>query len=212
MYERGVRVKAGAGAESLARVVEPYFERAWDHFSSHRQTPGDKASRYSAAVQRGRVAYIAYPIFSAFAMHGNYPYRLLVRNVLDRLLPEPLLRVEGPTSLEATVMTQGKRVIVHLLNYAPERRAKDLDLVEDVVPLFDVKVSLKLGKEPGLVYLAPTAKGLYFEYEEGRVRVEVPEVRGHEMVVLNEGTGPGDRVSTAQEEGHPLVGAPFDDD
>ena len=184
MYERGVRVKPGAGAESLARVVEPYFERAWDHFSSHRQTAPDKVSRYSAAVQKGRCVYIAYPIFSAFAVHGNWPYRLLVRNVLERLLPEQLVRVEGPTSLEATVMRQGKRVIVHLLNYVPERRARDLDLVEDVVPLFDVKVSLKVGKRPRRVYMAPSGEAVEFGYEGGRVEMVVREVRGHEMVAM----------------------------
>ncbi len=43
MYERGVRARPAAGSQMLAEVVEPYFERAWDHFSSHQQTPSDKA-------------------------------------------------------------------------------------------------------------------------------------------------------------------------
>ena len=41
------------------------------------------------------MAYIAYPIFAAFAHHGNWPYRLLVRNLLDKLLPDPLLSRRG---------------------------------------------------------------------------------------------------------------------
>src|SRR5688572_1992377 len=90
MYERGVRVTPSAGATALARVVEPYFDRSWRHFSSHFQTPPDKLSKYAAAVQKGRVAHVAYPIFTAIAQHGNFPYRLLVRNILERLLPEPL--------------------------------------------------------------------------------------------------------------------------
>ncbi|MCY3020491.1 MAG: beta-galactosidase, partial [Planctomycetota bacterium] len=170
--------------ESLARVVEPYFDRSWRHFSSHNQTPHDRLSRYSAAVRKGRVAYIAYPIFSAFANHGNYPCRLLVRNVLDLLLPEPLLRVEAPTSTETTVMRQGRRTIVHLLQYCPERRTPGLDIVEDIVPLADVPLSLKLARRPGKVYLAPSGRAVGFSYENGRVKVRVPEVRGHQMVVF----------------------------
>ena len=184
MYERGIRVTATKGATAMAKVVEPYFERAWNHFSSHNQTPPDKASRYAAVVESRRCAYIAYPIFSAFANHGNYPYRLLVRNLLNRLIPKPLLRVDGPTGLEATVMRQGKRTIVHLLHYAPERRTKTLDIVEDIVPLYNVAVSVKMAKGPKRAYLAPSNQDIAFEFDGGRVNMVVPEMRGHEMVVL----------------------------
>jgi hypothetical protein len=183
IYDRGVRVTGARGAQVLAKVVEPYFDRAWNHFSSHRQTPPDKVSRYAAAVVNGRCGYIAYPIFNAFAQHGNYPFRLLVRNVLNLLLPEPLVKVDAPTSLEATVQRQGRRTIVHLLYYCAERRATNLDLIEDVVPLHDVALSLKLARRPRKVYLAPERTELGFDYAAGRLAVRVPEVRGHAMVV-----------------------------
>lgn len=184
VYDRGVRVAAGKGAATLARVVEPYFERAWNHFCSHKQTPGDKVSRYAAAVLNGRAAYICYPIFAAFAEHGNYPLRLLVRNVLNLLLSRPLLRVAGPTGVEATVMRQGRRTVVHLLSYAPERRTKTFDVVEDIVPLHDVPLSLKLDKAPRRAYLAPGREPLKFDYADGYVKVVLPVVAGHAMAVF----------------------------
>lgn len=187
MYERGVRVTAEKGATVLARVVEPYFDRTWEHFSSHAQTPSDKVSKFAAAVQKGRAAYIAFPIFSAFALHGNFPYRLLVRNVIERLLPEPLLRVAGPTSTETSVAEQGDRTIVHLLQYAAERRTEKLDLIEDVVPLYDVPLSLRMKKAPSSVYLAPEETPIEFEHLHGRVNLRVPQVRGHAMVVFENG-------------------------
>ena len=184
MYENGVRVTPATGAQSLAKVVEPYFDRSWKHFSSHFQTPPEKVSRFSAAVQKGRVGYIAYPVFSAFANHASVPYRLLVRNVIERLMPEPLLRVAGPSGLETSVMGQGKRTIVHLLYYVAERRTEKLDLIEDVVPIFDIPLSLKLEKAPKRVYLAPDETPVPFEYLAGRVNLRVPEINGHAMVVF----------------------------
>ena len=190
MYETGVRVTPAAGAVSLARVVEPYFDRSWRHFSSHFQTPADKLTRFCAALQKGRAAYIAYPIFTAFASHGNYPYRLLVRNILDRLLPEPILRVDAPTSTETSVLRQEKqgrqaeRTIVHLLHYSPERRTEKLDLIEDIVPLFDIPLSLKLDRAPKRVYSAPDESDIEFEYLACRVNLRVPEIRGHAMIVF----------------------------
>lgn len=184
VYDRGVNVKPARGYKTVAETIAPYFDRAWDHFSSHAQTPGDAPSGYATAVLGASTAYVAFPVFRSFANHGNYPYRLLVRNLIDALLPEPLLRITGPTSLEATVARQRNRTIVHLLQYCPERRTKDLDIVEDIVPLHDVPLSLALAKEPKAVYTAPDRTPVDFDYADGRVTIVVPEVRGHAMVVF----------------------------
>lgn len=185
IYDRGIRVTAPA-AQTLARVVEPYFDRSWKHFSSHFQTPPDKLSRYAAATLKGRVGYIAYPIFSTFANYGNYPYRLLVGNMIDLLLENPLLRVDGPTNLETSVIRQSKpaRTIVHLLSYSPERRTPKLDLVEDIIPVFNLPLSLRMDHKPRRVYLAPQKQELDFELLNGRINLCVPMVNGHQMVVF----------------------------
>ena len=184
MYERGLRVMPANGGAGVATVVEPYFDRSWRHFSSHFQTPPQKASKYSAAVIRHRIAYIAYPVFGAFHQHGNLPFKLLVRNIIDQLLPEPLLRIGAPSSTEATMMWQKNRTIVHVLQYTPQRRTPKLDIVEEIVPLFDVPLSVKLPKVPKRVYLAPEIIELPFEHLRGRINLRVPRVDGHAMVVF----------------------------
>lgn len=184
MYETAVRVIPVKSTAAVARVVEPYFERTWEHFSSHFQTPGDKLTKYAAATLNHRSAYIAAPIFGAYARHGNIPYRLLVRNLLEKLLPDPLLRVAAPAATEATVTRQPNRTIVHLLHYTPERRTDRLDLIEDVIPLFDLRLSLKMERSPKRVYLAPQEVAVAFEHLAGRVNLRVPEVCGHAMIVF----------------------------
>lgn len=189
VYDRGVRVTAAPGTEVLARIVEPYFERAWDHFCSHRHTPGlMRASKYAAATLKGNVGYVSFDVFNQYAVHGNLPYRLVVKALLERLLPEPLLKVSGPSYVEATVQCQkgeeGMRQIVHVLAYSAERRTGNLDIVEDIVPLTDVAVSLRRAKAPKQVYLAPERVELPFRYENGRVEVTIPRVAGHAMVVV----------------------------
>lgn len=184
LYDPAVRVTPARGAKVLAQVVEPYFERTWEHFSSHAQTPGEKVSKYALAVIKDGIAYLAPQTFRSFTRHGNYPLRLLVRNVLNLLMPEPLLRVDAPTSTEATVTKQKSRTIVHLLQYCPERRTKSLDLVEDIVPIFNVPLSLKSEKKPKRVYSAPDQTAIPFEHLRGRVNLRVPVVNGHAMIVF----------------------------
>ncbi len=186
IYERGVRVRRGPGTQVLARVVEPYFERAWDQFCSHGQTPNQlQASRYPAAVRKGNVVTILYPIFKAYATHGNLVYRQLVKNCIDLLLPQKLVAVTGPSTMEVTVMRQKQRTVVHLLNFVTERRTATLDVVEDIVPLHNVPVQLQVSKKPKRVYLAPGEQDLEFRYADSLLETTIPVIDGHAMLVVD---------------------------
>ena len=184
MYETGLQLAPSHGAKVLARVVEPYFERSWKHFCSHFQSPPNKLSRYAAAIQQGRIITLAHPVFRAYAAHANIWIRNMVGASIDRLLPQPLLRCGGPSYLETTVTRQAKRTIVHLLSYCPQRRAPDLDIVEEATELHDLELSLKLDHAPGQVYTAPDHEQLNFEYAHGRTITTVPTVHGHQMIVF----------------------------
>ena len=89
-----------------------------------------------------------------------------------------------PSTAEITVTEQPNRRIVHLLHYAAARRAPELDIVEDVIPLFNVPLSLRAEKRPKQAYLAPQHKDLQLNYDAGYARVVVPVVEGHQMVVF----------------------------
>ena len=190
MYERGWRLKPGRGAGALGRVVEPYFERTWDRFCSHFQTPGRRLSPYVAAVQKGRVVTCAFPVFKAYATHGNLMCRHLVARCLDLLLPEPLLRVAAPSFVEATVTRQDRRRMVHLLSYAPVRRTPTLDIVEEPSLVRDLPLSLRLAKAPARVTLQPQDEEIPFVFRKHRVEMVLPELHGHAMVVFEERVRP----------------------
>jgi hypothetical protein len=184
LYERGLRVKPAAGARVLARVVEPYFDRAWNHFCSHGQTPPDKLTPYAAAVVKGKVAYIPYPVFSLFGQHATPAVRSLVAACVREIMGRPMVEASGPTGLEISVMAKDNMTVVHLLYASAERRCPSLDLVEDVIPLHNVQVSLAAKRKPNRAYLAPSRQPLEFTYAHGRVEFTVPTVEIHQMVVL----------------------------
>ncbi len=186
MYERGLRITPAKGAKALARVVEPYFDRNYLHFCSHSQTPPDKISKYAAIVQHGRVITIASPIFTAYGLHANLAYREIVGRCIDRILPEPLIRDDGPAHLEATVARKDARTIVQLLSFYPARKTQSggPEIIEDAFPLVNVTVSVKVDRAPKRVVMAPEETPLEFVYESGRVSVTVNSTRGHVMLVI----------------------------
>ncbi len=183
MYETGSAVKAQPGTTLLARVWEGYFDRDYRRFQVE-QTPFAKPSDYAAAVQRGKIVYFAVPIFRNYARHGYPVYRQLVANCIRRLIPDPLVKAEVPSTAQVTMTRQKNRHILHVLHYIPERRSPDLDVVEDVIPLSNVVLSARLAQRPASVYLAPQKTSLRFDYSNGYARVTVPTITGHQMVVF----------------------------
>ncbi len=184
MYEKGFRMTPDNGAESLVKVGEPYFERTFNHFSGHEYTPEEKLSEYSAVVRNGKVITFSVPILKAYGKHASPNYRILLNNCIELLLPCPIIKDEGPSKLETTVVRKDNTLIIHLISFYPERRAENLDIVEDAFPIVDMPISVKAEKEPERVYLAPKEKDLKYEYRDGYVHTRVTVLDGHALLIL----------------------------
>ena len=189
MYMRGLEIEAAEDSEVLARVVPTYFDRTWQHFCSHRQTPSSGEPAGPAATRMGDVIYFAHPIFRQY--HRNAPRwcKQLLLNALDMLLPDPLLRHSGPTGMLTALNEQPEqnRMVLHLLHYVPERRGLDFDVIEDVLPVYDISVSLKLPGPVTGVRCVPDREALDFIEDRGRLKFSVPEVKGHQIVEIGLG-------------------------
>jgi hypothetical protein len=186
MYMRGMEITAQGDAEILADTVASYFDRTYDHFCSHRQTPSAGQIVHPAIVQKGRIIYFSQPIFSLYQTYAPRWCKQLFFNALARLLPEPLVRVHAPTASIVTLNTQPQhnRWVLHLLYYVPERRCDEYDVIEDVAPLYDVAVSIKVAQPVRGVTLVPQNTALPFVVDAGCVTFTVPTVAGHQMVEL----------------------------
>lgn len=192
MYEPGLETQPLAGSTILADTFGPYFNRTWDHFCSHRQTPPDLTAkpRFGAIIRNeaGNVIYFANPIFMGYRRQAVLWYKKLFLAALRLLLPDPLVVCQGPSTLQVTLLRQPwegdvPRTVVHLLHYIPERRGLEFDTVEDVIPLYNVALAFRTAQAPQRVYLAPSRTPLDFSYDRGYTRVIVPNVQGHQMVV-----------------------------
>ena len=182
-YEAGEAVKASANGTVIARSWRAYFDKSYQHFQVE-QTPPWQPTEYAAVVATPSTVYFAVPIFRTYARYAYAFDRDLFGYGLGRLLPKPLLKVEGPSTLEATVTEQNSRRIVHLLHYIPQRRGDGVDVVEDTIPLMNVKLALRSDRQWQKAYLAPEKEVLRIENSEEYASVAVPVVNGHQMIVF----------------------------
>jgi hypothetical protein len=185
VYESGATLEV-RDAETLAETWQPYFNRTYEHFCSHRNTPYDKPAGWPAVVRKGNVIYISQPIFRCYDDQGMQLHRDLFRNCLDLLYADPLLEVRMPSCGRVSLMRQpaeGGRLVLHLMYANPIKRGAT-EVIEDIVPLHDVEVSLKVESAPRRVYLAPEREEIACAFENGRARFTVPKVEMNQIVVI----------------------------
>lgn len=184
MYLRGTHVEANVGADILQKAIEPVFERSWEHFCSHLHSPSSGKESYPAIVKNNGVIYFIHPVFTQYYENAPLWCKIMVRNAIDMLLGERLLRHNGPSTLVTTINSQEekKRWIVHLLHYIPERRCKVMDIIEDVIPLYEVNVALNIGKKVNQVICVPQGIKIDFAQANAKVSFSVPKIMGHQMI------------------------------
>ena len=187
MYRGGRRVRPAAGARELLRINAPFFNRTWRHFSSHRQTPSSGEYGGPAAVAGRGVVYFAHPVFGIYDEYAPRWVRTLVSNAVRALIGPTLTRHDGPVGLELCLNDQPdeRRLVLHALYYVPARRSRRLDILEDVPPLFNVRVELTgLKREILSARLVPGGAPIPVDIAEDGCGFTIPEIRGHQMVAL----------------------------
>lgn len=186
MYQGGIGLEPLPGSEILARKRLPYFNRTWHHFCSHLHTPSGGRDGGAAIVRCGPVIQFAHPVFTLYRDKAPRWCKTLVAAAVRDLIGAPLLTHDGPSTLIATLHEQAahNRWVVHLLYYVPERRAREMDIIEDRPLLHDLGLRLTVARRAMRVALAPQGTNLPFTQHGDTLQFRVPRVNGYQLVEI----------------------------
>lgn len=186
MYLRGSEVNVTESGKALCMVNRPVFNRTYEHFSSHMHSPSSGEAVYPGIVRGKQSVYFAHPIFSTYYMYHPGWCKTLFRNTMNMLLSSPLIKHNGPSTLEVDLLEQKKekRLILHLLHYIPEHRSLYVDTVEDIIPLYDIEVWVKTDKELMEAVLVPEGENTFIRMEGEYAHIRVQKIEGHRMIAL----------------------------
>ena len=187
MYLRGLNVKSNSeNIKGVALSIDPYFQRNYKHFCSHSQTPPYKENNRSSIFANEDYAYFAHPIFTIYKKFGMKLHKNMVIDLIEKLLGRSLIKTNAPSTAEIIYGAQkdNKRNILHILHYLPQRRADNIDLLEDVIPLYNISFNISSKIKPEKVYSALNKQQLIFSYNNNELQFIVPKVEGHEIIVV----------------------------
>ena len=187
MYSTQYRAEPTAAFDGAitADCVDPYFNRTYQHFCSHRHTPYDREKHAPAVFVGKQVAYIGWNIFLEYAEQGSIHLRELVADTVERLIgAQKTLTTDLPACGVATLMRQGDRLVNHLVYGIAKCRGKGVEIIEDLPTVYHTACRVRVAQKPTRIYLAPTMEALNFTYENGVASYVVPAFTCGTMAVL----------------------------
>ena len=185
-YEPALKVNPKPEAKILAAIREPYFSRTLGYYSSHLNTPYQlDNAEHPAVVQYGNTLYFAHELDKAYFKHGARIHRDMFMNALDQVHKERYLKVDLPSAGRANLLHQPKkkRYVAHLL-YAPAHQRGRAQVIEDLIPIYNTKVTANLPKTIKKAYLIPSGEQLEIDRNEKDVTVEVEMFKAHTAIVF----------------------------
>ena len=200
MYMPSQRIKATKG-KSLGQIYDPYFNRTFEHFCSHQHAPArSELSGFDCGMHNGNILYLAHPVFSIYRGLGAVAYKEYIINALNLLLAEPIIKVNLPSTGRVTLMKQkGQgRYVLHLLYANTINRGGPMELsggtvsgktssvevIDELLPLCDVKVLLSVPEKVGSVICVPDGDELEFSQKAGCVEFVLPRLQCHQMIEI----------------------------
>lgn len=186
MYAKGLEIEAKASAQVLSYFTKPYFDRTFEHFCSHRQTPSSGETGNAAVVRRGNVIYFASPIFTIYNARAPKWCKVMMKDAIDMLLPEKSLEHDGPSTIFASLNEQKEksRKVLHLLHYIPQKICQDIHTIEDVFPIYNLNIKIKEERYVKSVALVPNGQQLEFKQVKGNVEFTVPQIEGYQVIEI----------------------------
>lgn len=185
-YSQGQKIDLDGGTE-LGHREETYFNRDLFTFCSHQHTPSSLKNGGPGMVESLNGIYFAWDVFEEYATKGSLILKESVLYALNRLLPDKTLKTNLPAQGIVTLQEQKSeaRFINHLLYASPVKRGEGIEVIEDILPIYDVNVSIQIPFKAKNVYLAPQMNEISFVQDMDELIYTVPKLECHQMVVID---------------------------
>jgi hypothetical protein len=134
----------------------------------------------------GKAIFLSNDIFGAYYLRPQWNLKNIFRNLLNTYIPEKLIEIEAPSNVEVVLAEKEGKKQVHLVNHFRDKSLGNSNtIVENVLPVYDIGVKVKVDHKPGSVELMPEKAHLSFEFDEGYVSFVIPKLHIYSIAVVD---------------------------
>jgi len=186
VHAPGLVLEPARGTKVLATARTGPFPRSRGNFYGHFHGPDiQDAGPAVVAAHGGSVVVLAQPLPATYLKTGYHVHRRLLRNILDGLLPNRIIRTDAPGQLEISVGEKDGRFIVQMLPFIADRRDRDsFESLNEEIPISGFSITLETRSGTGRIYDPVSGREVKFQQKSGRIKFRPRPVREHALLVV----------------------------
>ncbi len=173
-------------AHIIAEIITPYFNRTYEHFCGHKNTPHNKTtSRLPGISKKGNIVYLAHSLGSQYELYGSVFHKRYFMYGLNSVYEGAPLSVKGlgvQGRVTAIHQKELKRYCINMLYASPVRKGV-AEVIDDILPVYNIEVSFKTDKGIKKVYNGITGENIEFSFANGKVSFVLPKLDCHASIV-----------------------------
>ena len=135
-----------------------------------------------APLGQGRIAAVWFSLGQSYPATRREAIRQLTRDLARELFPSPLVEVTGSPAVDVCVARKNGNLLVNLVNTSGPHQTEPI--IDSIAPLGPLAVIIRQPSKPARVTLEPGSRPLPFDYQDGQIRLTVPKVDLHEVILV----------------------------
>lgn len=170
-----------------AETEEPFFNRTYGHYCSHKNTPNSGVTAdYPAMLEGENVVYFAHDVFTDYAVHGAYYTKKYICRALDKMCAGRALKINGLGSIGRATLRENSEKNVYLLHlfYAPVIKRGKVFVIEDLPVIDGAEVFFRAKKSVRAVRSCPQGEKIDFKTDGNTVSFRVDGLKGHQLILM----------------------------
>ena len=133
---------------------------------------------------KGKIAGFYMDMSNAYNQFRSPIFNQLIRNLVNSLVPDPLVSVTGSNKIHVVLGKKDGRTFIHLINSSGEHFNKSILSYSELLSTGSLQIRYKSSARPTSIKLQPSGQTINFKYSDNRIEFEIPPVEVHSIVEI----------------------------
>ncbi len=151
-----------------------------DPHKNQKDTPAATVNK----LGKGQIAGIYIDFGRNYALAANSNSRDFLKSIVDKLLPEPLVKVAGSHYVDVIVNKVDNKLAVNLVNTAGPHADNYIHVFDDIPPVGPLQVSIKTPEKPKSITLQPANIKLEYTNDGKYSTVTIASLKLHQILIV----------------------------
>lgn len=137
-----------------------------------------------AECGKGKIAAIYFDFGERYVNGATATARDFLNALVRELFPKPMVEVVGSHHVDVVVNRIGDKLAVNLVNTSGPHADARVYTYDEVPPVGPLEITIRSGTKPVEVTLEPEGKALAYTWEDGEIKLTLPRLEIHEVIVV----------------------------